>query len=104
MCQAASADPTKHKGKKTKVAQKTGKAKSQWEIMKMLGLSDKQIPKFQNAEHWLQYFPPPAKVDLRKFGSYIDWRRSFITTDANPYYDSFIRWQFNTLKSMDKVF
>lgn len=23
--------------------------------------------------------------------------RSFVTTDINPYYDSFIRWQFWTL-------
>ena len=28
----------------------------------------------------------------------VDWRRSFITTDANPFYDSFVRWQFLTLK------
>lgn len=30
-------------------------------------------------------------------GCGIDWRRSFITTDMNPYYDSFVRWQFWTL-------
>ena len=24
--------------------------------------------------------------------------RSFITTDVNPYYDSFVRWQFIKLK------
>lgn len=27
----------------------------------------------------------------------MDWRRSFITTDMNPFYDSFTRWQFWTL-------
>ena len=32
-----------------------------------------------------------------------DWRRSFITTDANPYYDSFVRWHFLTLKKAGKV-
>lgn len=36
-------------------------------------------------------------------GAKIDWRRSFVTTDVNPYYDAFIRWQFNSLKKMDKV-
>lgn len=36
--------------------------------------------------------------DLKVFGAGIDWRRSFITTSVNPFYDSFIRWQFNTLK------
>ena len=36
-------------------------------------------------------------------GCGVDWRRSFITTDVNPYYDAFIRWQFNTLKKQGKV-
>jgi leucyl-tRNA synthetase len=40
---------------------------------------------------------------LSRFGCRIDWRRSFITTDANPYYDSFIRWQFNLLHQRAKV-
>lgn len=35
---------------------------------------------------------------MLKFGTAVDWRRSFVTTSVNPYYDSFIRWQFNTLK------
>jgi leucyl-tRNA synthetase len=33
----------------------------------------------------------------------VDWRRSFITTNKNPFYDSFIRWQFNTLKELGKI-
>jgi len=33
----------------------------------------------------------------------VDWRRTFITTDANPFYDSFVRWQFTRLKQRDKV-
>uniref|UniRef100_A0A0E9QU68 Uncharacterized protein n=1 Tax=Anguilla anguilla TaxID=7936 RepID=A0A0E9QU68_ANGAN len=33
----------------------------------------------------------------------IDWRRSFITTDVNPFYDSFVRWQFITLKERKKI-
>ena len=36
-------------------------------------------------------------------GCGIDWRRSFITTDLNPYYDSFVQWQFTTLKKLGKV-
>lgn len=40
---------------------------------------------------------------MQEFGVFVDWRRSFITTDVNPYYDSFIRWQFNTLKAAEKV-
>lgn len=33
----------------------------------------------------------------------MDWRRAFITTDVNPYYDSFVRWQFRKLKALDKI-
>lgn len=33
----------------------------------------------------------------------VDWRRSFITTHVNPYYDSFVRWHFWTLKDGGKV-
>lgn len=36
-------------------------------------------------------------------GCGVDWRRSFITTDVNPYYDSFVRWQLTTLKNQGKV-
>ena len=35
--------------------------------------------------------------------SQADWRRSFITTDVNPYYDAFVRWQFELLKEMNLV-
>ncbi|RYY82701.1 hypothetical protein EON63_12830 [archaeon] len=37
------------------------------------------------------------------FGAGIDWRRSFITTDVCPYYDSFIRWQFNKLRDHGRI-
>ena len=36
-------------------------------------------------------------------GTRIDWRRSFLTTDINPYYDSFVRWQMNKLYDLGKV-
>ena len=63
-----------------------------------MGISDEEIPKFVDPYHWMHYFPPFGKSDLIRFGAPIDWRRSFITSDANPYYDSFIRWQFAKLK------
>lgn len=40
---------------------------------------------------------------LQSFGSCIDWRRSFITTSANPFYDRFIRWQFERLRMGGKI-
>ena len=46
----------------------------------------------------MTYFPPLAQRDITSMGCGVDWRRSFITTDVNPYYDAFIQWQFNVLK------
>jgi leucyl-tRNA synthetase len=46
----------------------------------------------RNTDHWLHYFPPLAREHLGHMGCSVDWRRSFITTDMNPYYDSFVRW------------
>ena len=40
---------------------------------------------------------------LKAFGLHADWRRSFITTDTNPYYDSFIRWQFRKLQAAGRI-
>ncbi|XP_042620323.1 leucine--tRNA ligase, cytoplasmic-like [Cyprinus carpio] len=93
----------KSKGKKSKAVAKSGSAKFQWDIMKSLGLRDEEIVKFADAEHWLEYFPPLAVEDLKKMGLKADWRRSFITTDVNPFYDSFVRWQYITLKERKKI-
>jgi leucyl-tRNA synthetase len=59
--------------------------------MKM-GIAESDIPAFKSATHWLEYFPPLGLEDLKAFGVCVDWRRSFITTSANPFYDSFVRW------------
>ncbi|XP_069574339.1 leucine--tRNA ligase, cytoplasmic-like [Brachyistius frenatus] len=93
----------KAKGKKSKAAAKAGPITSQWDIMKSLGLTDQEIIKFCDADHWLEYFPPLAVKDLKQMGVKVDWRRSFITTDVNPFYDSFVRWQFVTLKERKKI-
>ncbi|CAG7727120.1 unnamed protein product [Allacma fusca] len=95
--------PDKAKGKKSKAAAKAGSSKWQWDIMLSIGVAESDIPKFADASYWLSYFPPMAITDLKRMGIYVDWRRSFITTDANPYYDSFVRWQFNILKARGKI-
>ncbi|KAK1313074.1 hypothetical protein QJS10_CPA06g01351 [Acorus calamus] len=64
---------------------------------------NEEIAKFKDPYHWLSYFPPLAMEDLKAFGLGCDWRRSFITTDMNPFYDSFVRWQMRKLKGMGKI-
>ncbi|KAM5550877.1 hypothetical protein ABKV19_027293 [Rosa sericea] len=99
----AGAPPAKRKGKKSKAALKSSGEVYQWEIMRSFGLSDSDISKFQDPYKWLTYFPPLAVEDLKAFGLGCDWRRSFITTDMNPFFDAFVRWQVRKLKSMGKI-
>ncbi|KAG0231025.1 cytosolic leucyl tRNA synthetase [Actinomortierella wolfii] len=96
-------DPTKIVAKKGKVAAKATGLKYQFQIMEQIGVPRSEIHKFADPLHWLSYFPPIATSDTKKIGYKIDFRRSFITTDANPFYDAFIRWQFNKLKALNKV-
>jgi len=95
--------PDKFKSKRSKAAAKKGAAKYQWQIMQSLGLGDDEIAAFRDPYHWLVYFPPMAIEHLKMFGVGVDWRRSFITTDMNPFYDSFVRWQMRALKNMGKI-
>ena len=81
-----------HKLKKTK------KEMTQVEILKEVGVADEDLQKFENPDFWLQYFPPYAQSDLEKLGANIDFRRSFITTDKQKYYDKFIEWHMLKLK------
>jgi len=96
---AAKPAPKKKKGKKKKGKQEKKKStkKYQWQIMKECGLTDKDIPAFTDPYKWLNHFPGIGMDHLKKFGLKVDWRRSFITTDVNPFYDAYIRWQFNKL-------
>jgi len=76
--------------KSKKLELKQGNNKYQWNILASMGISETLIPKFRDPKFWFKYFPEQAINDLKKFGLMVDWRRSFITTDENPYYDSFI--------------
>ncbi|KAK2196545.1 bifunctional Leucyl-tRNA synthetase [Babesia duncani] len=98
-----SEDVTRHSGKKTKLASKSNAKMTQIEIMKHMGIDSDDIPKFANPQHWLDYFSPLAIKDMQNLGFAIDWRRTFITTDRNPYYNAFVKWQFNRLKKLDKL-
>ena len=96
-------DVTKFTAKKGKAASKVVKMKYQFQIMRALQIPTEDIHKFADPQHWLEFFPPLCQRDLTNFGARIDWRRSFVTTDANPYYDAFVRWQMNRLRELKKI-
>lgn len=67
-------------------------------IIESLGFDD--VTPFVDPIHWIKTFPKFCKASLEHFAANIDWRRSFITTDINKYYDSFIKWQFLRLRDL----
>jgi leucyl-tRNA synthetase len=93
----------KSKAKKGKVQAKAVPLKYQAQIMMSIGIPREEVNKFADAAYWLKYFPPVCQSDCSGLGLAIDWRRSFITTDANPFYDSFVRWQMNRLHELGKI-
>lgn len=96
-------DADKSKAKKGKVASKASKQRYQWDILKESGIDQSTLANFADPITWLRFFPLENVQDLSAFGLKTDWRRSFITTSVNPYYDSFIRWQFNKLRKLNKI-
>ncbi|KAK8031206.1 leucyl-tRNA synthetase- cytoplasmic [Apiospora arundinis] len=96
-------DVTKFTAKKGKANAKAVKMKYQFQIMQAMGIPLQQIHLFADPAYWLEYFPPLVKHDLTNFGCRIDWRRQFVTTDANPYFDGFVRWQMNRLRELSKI-
>ncbi|KAF7132898.1 hypothetical protein RHSIM_Rhsim09G0006800 [Rhododendron simsii] len=93
----------KFNGKKSKAAAKSCGDKHQWDIMQLWGESEEEIPKFQVPSHWMNHLPPSAVKDLMAFGLGCDWRRTFITTDRNPFFNSFVQWHMRKLKEKGKM-
>ncbi|KAK0557446.1 cytosolic leucyl tRNA synthetase [Tilletia horrida] len=91
------------KATKGKLQAKSTGHKYQFQILRAGGVPMDQIHEFTDTKKWMQYFPPLAKSTCHQFGARIDWRRAFFTTDANPYYDAFVRWQMNKLHAMQKI-
>jgi len=96
-------DLGKFSTKKSKASAKTIKTKYQFQIMLSQGIPLEEIHKFAESSHWISYFPPLAKCHLESFGARIDWRRQFVTTEANPYYDNFVAWQMRKLLELKKI-
>ncbi|KIY48536.1 leucyl-tRNA synthetase [Fistulina hepatica ATCC 64428] len=93
----------KSKAKKGKIVLKSTGHTYQFQILESIGIPRSEIKKFADPYYWLRYFPPIAIEDNNSFGARIDWRRTFLTTPANPYFDSFVRWQINKLHSLGKI-
>jgi Leucyl-tRNA synthetase len=70
----------------------------QTRILLSYGIDKEDIHKFQDPMELVRFFSEKAIKTLKKAGLYIDWKRSFVSTKNNSYYDSFIKWQFNKLK------
>lgn len=73
-------------------------------ILYNMGIPKEEIPKFVDPYYWGIYFPEKAKEDLKLFDLSADFTRSFITTDVNPHFDSFVKWQFNQLHKKGYLF
>lgn len=79
------------------------KEAKQLEALKKMGIPERELAKFAEAEHWINYFPKETLKDIKRMGFGIDERYTFRTTSINPAYDAFIRWQFNKLKEKGYV-
>ncbi len=67
------------------------------------GIPQEKVESFADPMKWIDYFPEQWRQDADRLGLMIDWRRQFHTTDINPFYDAFIRWQFRRLKDKGLV-
>lgn len=72
----------------------------QLKILKDMGIPDSVLQKFEEPAYWIEFFKPEFKKDWDAIGISVDWRREYFTTELNPHYDKFIRWQF--LKLFEK--
>jgi len=70
---------------------------SQIRILLEMDVGINEICNFVKPEYWIEYFSSKAKQDLSMFHVYSNFSRSFYTTEMNPYYDLFVRWQFSHL-------
>jgi len=83
-----------------RIAHKDPKA---YDIVKACGIEHGMIKHFADPIKWLDYFPQNGQRDMMQYAPMVDWSRSFITTSYNPYYDSFVRWQFNKLRKLGLI-
>lgn len=77
----------------------SGISGKQIQILHNMRVKDEDIINFKDPKHWGPYFIGKAKEDIAFAGICVDIdQRSFFTTEDNPYYDKFVRWQFKYLR------
>ena len=59
--------PAVDKAKKGKLVAKSTGLKYQFQIMESIGIPRSEIKKFADPLHWLEYFPPIAKVCISEY-------------------------------------
>ena len=96
----AAAKKLENELKTIKHIQTNANEKLQYNILKYYKLSDDEIIEFTNPLKWVNYFSQEGLNDIKSFGLMADLSRSFITTNQNPFYDSFISYQFKKLHSI----
>ena len=70
----------------------------QIEMLRQMGVAEDDIKDFAEPLKWVQFFSEIWEREVRQLGMGIDWRRKFHTTEHNPHYDRFVKWQFGKLR------
>src|SRR2546422_1652571 len=68
-------------GAAKRIAEKEPK---QWEILRAMGIPDREIPKFADPMHWIEVFPAAPMEDLKALGAADDRSAPFLITRADP--------------------
>jgi len=79
--------------------------KTQIETFKLFGATDQDMKNFvkKGPEFTAQYWKSKWIEALKKTGSSVDWRRTFITTTMTPPYSRFVEWQYRNLRKKEYV-
>lgn len=77
---------------------------SQIKILLDMKVKKEDIIKFMEPTYWVTYFSDITKTDILDLNIHADFTRSFYTTNMNPYYDSFVKWQFDYLLKRGYVY
>ena len=77
---------------------------NQIRILLDMKVNKHELVNFIDPKYWITYFTQLTKHDVTDMHIYCDFSRSFYTTDMNPYYDSFIKWQFTHLINKGYVY